>query len=295
MQIKTAIILVNWNGWQDTVECIKSCQKLQGDSFHIIVVDNDSNDQSQQILTEHFADSSDVTILQSGANLGFAGGNNFGIRYAQQKYNCDYFWLLNNDTVVEPTTLSTLVDTADSNAQIGIVGSKIYYYNSNKLWFAGGKFLKRTGYTQHIGMLQEDHPRFSQQQDVDFISGCSLLISAKAIEKVGLMPEDYFLYFEDSDWNFAVQRCGLRVVYEPNSRVWHKISQSVGQQSKTYYYYMFRNSLYFICKYHWYLLPYIFTFRSLEILQLFFKGNSTVARASIKGLWHFFKKKKGKL
>ncbi|BBM87713.1 glycosyltransferase family 2 protein [Candidatus Uabimicrobium amorphum] len=295
MQIKTAIILVNWNGWQDTVECVKSCQKLQDTSFHMVVVDNNSSDQSYEILMENFGDAPDVTILQSGDNLGFAGGNNFGIRYAQEKYNCQYFWLLNNDTVIEPLTLRALIDTAESDPRIGIVGSKIYYYDSNKLWFAGGKFLQRTGYTQHIGMLQEDGPQFSQQQDVDFISGCSLLISAEAIAKVGLMPEEYFLYFEDSDWNFAVQRCGLRVVYEPRSRVWHKISQSVGQQSKIYYYYMFRNSLVFIQKYRWYLLPYIFAFRSLEILQLFLKGNSTMARVSLKGLWHFFKKKKGKL
>ncbi|WP_372370994.1 glycosyltransferase family 2 protein [Candidatus Uabimicrobium sp. HlEnr_7] len=294
IKIDAIIILVNWNGWQDTLECVKSCQNLVHHSYQIIIVDNDSQDQPQKTL-QQLQRFDNVTLLQSNANLGFAGGNNFGIRHAQQKYNCDYFWLLNNDTVVEQTTLSELIKTARCDSNIGIVGSKIFYYNSSKLWFAGGEFQKHSGYIKHLGMLEEDNVQFSQQKSVDFISGCSLLITKSAIQTVGLIPEDYFLYFEDTDWNFAVKEASFKILYAPHSRVWHKISQSVGQQSTTYYYYMFRNSLIFSKKYFPHLQQRIFLFRCLEIIQLLLKGNFTAVRASTKGIWHFLKKKNGKL
>lgn len=241
------IIILNWNGWQDTVECVESCRKLNYPNFRILIVDNGSTDCSEAILRERFPD---IEIISTGENLGFAGGNNFGIKYVIKK-GADYIWLLNNDTIVNAETLSALVEIANLDRKIGIVGSKIYYFdNPTKIWFAGGYINWDLGITEHFGIKEFDRGQYEVIKEVDFITGCSLLIKKEVIEKIGLMEEDYFLYYEDVEWCIRAQRAGYKTVYVPKSMLWHKVSASGGgTESPLVLYYNCRNSMFFYKRY----------------------------------------------
>ncbi|KNZ70049.1 N-acetylglucosaminyl-diphospho-decaprenol L-rhamnosyltransferase [Thermincola ferriacetica] len=240
---KVYIIVLNWNGWQDTVECVESCQKLTYPNFRILIVDNGSSDGSEAILRNRFPD---IEFIQTGANLGYAGGNNIGIRYALA-HGADYIWLLNNDTTVTPDALTALVDVAEKNPQVGIGGSKIYFYNKPKtLWFAGGHIDFHSGETLHMGMGDLDTGQFDYRREVDYITGCSLLARRNLIETIGLMDEEYFLYFEETAWCVKASLAGYKVVFVPESVIYHKESGSTGARSPLFYYYMTRNRLYFL-------------------------------------------------
>jgi GT2 family glycosyltransferase len=248
-----AIILLNWNAYNDTFECLKSLEKLNYPNFHVFLVDNCSQDGSDiklqnDILNKKF--NLNITFIQSGGNLGFAGGNNIGIRRA---YNLgyNYFWLLNNDTIVDSNSLKHLIDTLKGDPLIGIVGSKIYYYNTNILWYAGGLVDISTGRVKHIGLREVDQGQFNRKKEVDFANGCSMAFTRKLIDEIGYMDEGYFLYYEETDWNIRAKKKGFKVVYVPESVVYHKISSSSGGESNLspyVYYYNIRNAFLFVNK-----------------------------------------------
>lgn len=243
---KVYILILNWNGWQDTVECVESCQKLTYPNFRILIVDNGSTDGSEDELRERFPD---IEILQTGENLGFAGGNNVGIKYALE-HGADYIWLLNNDTTVDTEALTELVIQAIKQKSPAFLGSKIYCYNQqNTIWFAGGGINWRNGGTFHVGHGQLDDGSYSEVREVNYVSGCSMFFGKELVEILGLMPEEYFLYFEETDWCTAGWRKGISSVVVPGSVVYHKESSSTGLFSPMYYYYLTRNRLYFLHKY----------------------------------------------
>jgi len=219
------IVVLNWNGWQDTLACLDSLSQLDYPSAHIVVVDNASADDSVVRLREAYPD---LHLIVADDNLGFAGGNNLGIAEALRA-SARYIWLLNNDTVVDPQALTALVDTAESDPNIGIVGSKIYYFDQRDvLWYAGGEITPK-GPVRHRGLDVRDEGQFDRTEDVDFVTGCSLLIRAQTVATVGLMRDEYFLYWEEVDWNERVRVAGQRIVYEPRSVLWHKVSASLGE------------------------------------------------------------------
>lgn len=237
------IIIVNWNGLSDTIECIKSCRKLLYKNYKIVLVDNGSVDSSEMILNQMF---SDIKILQTGENLGFAGGNNIGIRYSLQ-HSADYVWLLNNDTVVEDSSLDHLVKGAEACPDVGIVGSKILILsNPNVLNCAGSKVSIVDGTSEHIGSNQEDNGQYDKIVKAEFLTGCSILVSRRMIETVGLIPEEYFLYFEETEWCFKARSRGFCLVFMPFSRVYHKVSASVMKTPSIKTYYFTRNRLFFL-------------------------------------------------
>jgi GT2 family glycosyltransferase len=242
-----AIIILNWNAYDDTFECLKSLEHLTYPYFHVFLVDNASQDNSFDKLRQDYKDGKfnvPITFIQTGKNLGFAGGNNVAIREAYNQ-GYQYFWMLNNDTVVDPKALTPLVETLEKDRQVGIVGSKIYYYGTNKIWFAGGIVNTWTGTTKHIGIKEEDAGQYNRQLEVDYITGCSLFFRRDVIENVGYMSEDYFLYYEETDWNVRTKQKGFKIIYCPDSVVYHKVSMSSGgEQNKAPYfaYYMLRNS-----------------------------------------------------
>lgn len=239
----TYIIILNWNNWQDTIECVRSCYELDYREFRIVVVDNGSEDNSEQILKSEFPD---LKIIQTGANLGFAGGNNIGITYALQQ-GAKYVWLLNNDTVVEPAALANLVSALEKDSESAAVGSKIrYFFDSQRIWFAGGMCNYSTGETEHLGMGEIDKGQCDVTREVDYITGCSLLARCSVIRQLGVMQEEYFLYFEETDWCTRIRRNGYKLIYVPQSLVFHKESASTGVRSPLFYYYMTRNRLYFL-------------------------------------------------
>ncbi len=210
---KVFIIVLHYKNWKDTNECLRSLEKLDYDNFETIVIDNDKE------------------------NLGFAGGNNVGIKQALEK-KADYILLLNNDTIVELGFLKELVKVGESDKKIGILGSVIYDYQSKKIHFAGGKinWLYTKGVHETCNMKHGT-------KEVDYITGCCLLIKREVIEKIGLMDEDYFLYFEDADWCLKARKAGYKCVLVPNSKIWHKPSSSAIEGSFSYIYYHTRNGL----------------------------------------------------
>ena len=240
------IIVLNWNGQADTLQCLGSLQKLDYPNFEILVVDNGSTDGSEEAICSSFPS---VRVVQTGENLGYAGGNNVGIRFALE-HGADYVWLLNNDTTVDPKSLTALIETAQADPQIAFTGSKIYFYDKpNMIWCVGGTIdLAEGGRTDHPGMGQEDTGQFDTVADVGYVSGCSLLASRSAIKAIDLMPEEYFLYFEETDWNVAAQRSGFRTVQAATSHVWHKYAE-VGEYKDRFIYYSFRNRIQIVRKY----------------------------------------------
>ncbi|KYD29146.1 glycosyltransferase family 2 protein [Geobacillus sp. B4113_201601] len=246
-----AIIILNWNAYNDTFECLKSLEHLTYPHFHVFLVDNASQDGSFDKLQQDYKDGKfhiPITFIQTGANLGFAGGNNVAIKQAYHQ-GYQYFWLLNNDTVVDPNALTPLVETLENDKQVGIVGSKIYYYGTNKIWFAGGKVNTWTGKTKHIGIKEEDVGQYDQLREVDYITGCSLGFRREILETVGYMCEDYFLYYEETDWNVRAKLYGWKIKYVPRSLVHHKVSASSGGEknlSPIVAFYDIRNGYWFV-------------------------------------------------
>lgn len=243
------IILVNYNGYDDTVECVKSIQKSNYDNYKIIIVDNGSNDKEKLLNDDYINDVADIIISED--NLGFSGGNNLGIKYAKDKYNPEYYLLLNNDTVINEDTISNLKKGFDFDDRAGIVTGKIYYFSDPKtIWAAGGKFDFNTGIADQpeLGKVDNEN-KYEGTYEISFATGCTMLISKDVIDSVGYLEENYFLYAEDTDYCCRVLKEGFKIIYTGKAIIYHKVSASTGKQSTMQQYYMFRNNLYIIQKY----------------------------------------------
>lgn len=239
-----AIILVNWNAYTDTIECLNSINDLNHDNFKVFLVDNGSTDNSfnkfeNYLLKEENKFKYEISLIDSKGNLGFAGGNNVGLKEAYEQ-GFQYYWLLNNDTTVDANALSALVDYLEENKEVGVAGSKIYYYGTNKIWFAGGVVNTKLGKGYHIGMKENDEGQFDSIREVDYITGCSLCFRKEILEDTGYMNEDYFLYYEETEWNLRIKKNNWSIMYLPDSVVYHKVSFASGGEDNlapyvTYY------------------------------------------------------------
>lgn len=219
------IILVNWNGRNDTLACLDSLKQIDYAPVHILLVDNASSDGTVAAVQKQFPN---VEIIENAENLRFARANNQGIRRAMTQ-GAEFVLLLNNDTLVEPRFLRMLVERAQSDPQIGVVGPKIYYAaEPERLWFAGGTIHLPTGRIAHIGIREIDRGQYDVPRDVDYVTGCCMLMRRACLQAVGLLDESYFMYTEDADWCWRARQHGFRIVFEPRARVWHKISSSSG-------------------------------------------------------------------
>jgi len=239
-QPNVAIILINYFGEEDTLECLESLKRISYRNYKIYLIDN--SEPAQEKLAVLTCD--EVMYINSGENLGFAGGNNLGICKALQD-RADYFLLLNNDTTGDPRFLSEMVEVAESARGIGMVGAKILYHDEpNRIWFAGGRIDWKRGLTTHIGIDELDSKQYDATTKTDFVCGCALLVKKEVVEKIGLLDEDYFLYAEDVDWSARAVRSGYNLVMAPKAQVYHKISRTTGTaQSPLYAYYFTRNKL----------------------------------------------------
>ncbi|EGW37824.1 glycosyltransferase family 2 protein [Desulfosporosinus sp. OT] len=240
-----AIIIVNYNGFSDTVECIKSLQKITYSNYKIVVVDNGSTTKPSTDEIEFLKKNS--RYFETGKNLGFSGGNNYGIRQSE-KFEPAYYLLLNNDTVVEADFLNKLVDAAERQEHIGITIGKINYYSDpDTAWYCGGEFNFESGTCRHYTV--QENGSSHEEKLVTFATGCLMLIPTEVIKKVGLMSEDYFLYCEDTDYCAKVLLSGYKILYIPSSLIYHKVSASTGERSAVNQYYYVRNSMIVIRKY----------------------------------------------
>jgi hypothetical protein len=291
MKDSVFIIILNWNGWQDTVECVESCRKLAYPNFRLLVVDNGSTDGSEGILRKRLPE---IDIIQTGSNLGFAGGNNVGIKYALER-GADYIWLLNNDTVVDEYALASLVGELEKNAGAGIAVSRIYFFSRPKIiWFAGGIWTPTRHLAVHRGLNEEDTGQYADIGETDFATGCSLLFKSRLISEIGHLKEDYFLYWEDVDWCLSARKRGWKILYVPESRVWHKVSASVENNSQVQNYYYFRSGLLF---YGRHAPKSLFRFAANHIvyaINQYFRGKKNILRGYSAGLKDFVLQRFGK-
>jgi GT2 family glycosyltransferase len=212
-------ILLNWNGWQDTIDCINALKECTYPHVTIIVVDNGSTNDSVARIRAAFPD---MLLLESGENLGFAGGNNLGIRYALA-HGAEYLWLLNNDTKPAPDALSALVAKALTDRSIGAVASICYYADapSKVQAWAGARVNLWIGYGRNTTVPHSDDWFHS-------LNGTSMLIARTAIEDVGALDEGFFLYWEDTEFCLRLRKRGWRIAAAPDSRVLHKVNASTG-------------------------------------------------------------------
>ncbi|MDD5589879.1 MAG: glycosyltransferase family 2 protein [Candidatus Portnoybacteria bacterium] len=293
---KVFIIVLNWNGKADTIECVESLKNIDYPDYKIVIVDNGSTDDSVNTLPKkYFQDN--IAFIATKKNLGFSGGNNIGINYAL-KNGADYILLLNNDTTVEPDFLSELVKAGEADEKTGILGPKIMFYSEKELiWSAGGKISKNFSCGELVGYKEKDQGQFDEKKEVDYISGTCLLIKKEVVEKIGPMSEDYFLYYEDTDWNLRARRAGFKRVFVPQSKIYHKVSRVSVEFSYPYIYYLSRNGLMLASRYGSKIITYPTSFWifSKQIIKIIIGYKREWARPVAKGVMDFWKGKKGKL
>ena len=306
------IVLVNYKNWQDTAECLESVFKLENANFKVVVVDNDSQNGSVDYLEawangtrpvdfdlrfygnapvtaeaipkpipykriaaqgiSHIAvDNSSLYLVDSDKNLGFAGGNNLGIALALA-HQADYIWLLNNDTVVAPDTLSQLqthfLKSIQAGQPLGILGARLlYFHDPNMVQAVMGRYNPMLASTEHIGFGQAASARLEgfTPEEHDYVVGASMFISADFLNKVGPMSEDYFLYFEEIDWAKRGQLKGFVLDTCPHARVYHKEGASIGgslkdnsNKSELSDFYSIRNRLIVTSKFYRKYLPTVY-------------------------------------
>jgi len=241
---RVAIIVLNWNGLTDTLACLESLQWLDYPNYEIMVVDNGSTDGSVSAIRGQFPA---VTIIETGENLGFAGGNNVGMRHALEN-GADCVLLLNNDTEVAPDFLGRLVEAAEADPRVGMAGPMIYYYDQPEvIWSAGGEIDWRRGCTRMVGLDERDDGQFGRAaREVDFVTGCAVLVRATALRQAGLLDERFFMYYEEVEWCVRTRRTGFRIIHVPSAHMWHKIAPGVQADSPRVHYYMTRNRLLFL-------------------------------------------------
>jgi hypothetical protein len=289
MDIALSIITINYNGLADTCALIDSIP-LNDDSLEVIVVDNASKADEATTIQQRYPQ---VRVIKSDKNLGFAGGNNLGIKAAHGKY----LFFLNNDTLLRPQTsdFRHLISRLGADEKIGAVCPKICFaWGSNPIQFAGYTPLSPiTIRNRAIGFGEEDNGQYDTAHPTPYAHGAAMMVKRAVIEKVGLMPKCYFLYYEELDWSVIIRRAGYEIWYEPTCTVYHKESQAIGQNSPLRTYYMTRNRLLFakrnINSYERY-LTYLYLIGGVAMRDIFkytLQHRLDLAKATIKGIYNF--------
>lgn len=305
MNTKIYIIILNYNGWADTIECLESVLRNNYPNYQVIVLDNNSPNNSMEYIKAWAEGKLDVWVnptnplrklsyppvpkpipyvyynreeaekggnpqiekklegqipegittkyplvfIQTGENLGFAGGNNIGIKYALAKDDFDSIILLNNDTVIEKDSISKLFEAKENYRNKAIYGGRIYYYyDIDKIWYDGGHFNEWLGRATHIKMGKRNIP-IKPVSEVNFITFCLVLIPKQIIKEIGLLDESYFMYVEDLDYSYKIWKKSYKLYHVSSSQIWHKVgASSEGEISESSAYWYYRNSLIFRIK-----------------------------------------------
>jgi GT2 family glycosyltransferase len=222
-----AVIVLTWNGRDLTLDCLRSLEAVATPGARALVVDNASTDGTVAAVRERYGER--VAIIENSANLGFAAGNNVAIRRALAD-GADFILLLNNDTIVAPDFIDAMLAPMSDDA-VGITAPKIYYAEPrNQIWFAGGEIFLWRGTARHIGIREIDRGQYDRERDIDYATGCAMLVRRDVFERVGELDPAYRAYFEDADFCVRAREAGYRIRYAPASKVWHRISASTGGQ-----------------------------------------------------------------
>ncbi len=277
MKPKVYIVVLNYNGKIDTLECLESIFRISYSNFQVILVDNNSEDGSVEAVRKKFGRR--VGIIQNKLNLGFAEGNNVGIRKAL-KGSADYILILNNDTVVNPNFLDILLKNVQTHPGFVVFSPQIRKYpEKNKIWYGGGRFIWPLA---SVEMFNRGHlinkTKLKKPTQVSFVSGAAMLVKASVFKKVGVLDKKFFLYWEETDWEARALRVGMKFLYVPDAVIWHKVgASSGGAKNPKMQYYFWRNNLLFARKnlpfYFWpsFLLFYFGRILFVEILWRSFK------------------------
>jgi GT2 family glycosyltransferase len=283
------IVILNWNAFQDTVDCINSLllsdKILQSDIF---LVDNCSLLDPTFEFLELFPN---INYYRLTPNRGYAGGNNYGLRKILEK-GYAYALVLNNDTIVQNDFLERLTAAFEDDNKVGLVVPKIkMFYYPNKLYHAGGYFDRISGRAKLIGFMKEDGPKYCEKRDIGFANGCCMLVKREVFERVGLFDEAYFSYGEDAEFSLRVKKAGYKLVYAPEAVIYHKVDlQAKKRESELYLFHIYRaygklfrkhtQSEYRILQFLYFImyLPY-------SIMKRLLVGNTKGAIAIIKGFF----------
>jgi len=246
---KVSIIILNWDRLEDTIECLESLKKITYPNYEVIVVDNASKGNDADVLEEKYRGY--IKLIRNRKNLGFAGGNNTGLRYSLNNLS-DYSLILNNDVIVKENFLSEIVEVAEQKSEAGLLGPKIYYYDKPNIFYSTGGIIKRSFlkgiFVPLRGNKQEDKGQYDSIEEVDWIDGCCMLIKTKALEEVGLLNEEYFLYWDTVEMAMDLKKRGWKSYYVPRSVIWHKVQRTVGRKKVGVYYYQVKDQLIFQSK-----------------------------------------------
>jgi GT2 family glycosyltransferase len=231
------IVVLNWNGWQDTLECLDSLLLLEFADYRVIVCDNCSHDDSKERIEQWLAQlpteqADRFTLIHTGENRGYGPGNNAGIRLALQDSEMVAVWILNNDVVVDRQSLNALYRYHIAYPDRGLIGSKLMFYSSpEQIQAVGGIYNKIFATTTHLGECEIDHGQYDSDEiaaRIDYPVGAALFVTRAYLESVGLLAEEYFLYFEEMDWATRGALAGWQLGYCWQSRVFHKEGRSTG-------------------------------------------------------------------
>lgn len=284
-----SFVTISYNGLEDTRQLVQSLQStIHSVSYEIIIVDNASTSNEAETLRKEFPD---TIVLRSEQNLGFSGGNNLGIQVAGGKY----IFLINNDTYLTGDGLHHLVGRIESRPDIAAVSPKIRFaFPPQAIQFAGYTPLSRiTLRNALIGFGEADDGRFDIAAPTPYLHGAAMMVKREAIEKAGLMPEIYFLYYEELDWSTCLTNAGYQLWYEPRCTIFHKESQSTGQQSKLRTFYLTRNRLLYAWRNRqgtgkWLSISYQISIAATKsILTSALKGRFDLCGATLRGIWAF--------
>ncbi len=293
-RVNLAIIILNWNGIADTLECLKSlsqCLVAFTFPYEIIVVDNNSQDESIPILQKQPG----ITALLNRENRGFAAGVNSGIKLAQE-HGANFFVILNNDTILDTNFLMPLLEVFQKDPKAGIAAPKIKYYSpDNRLWFAGGAFRWPRIIGRMIGLDEVDQKKYDCIKTIDFATGCCMLFSDSLIQNIGLFDERFFFYQEDIDFSFRAGKAGFTIWYQPLSVIRHKVAQSTKNDIPLRLFYQGQSRMLFFRK-HIHGIKYclVLGFELIRLIRtaiscLGYQNRNALIQSYIKGLWSGYK------
>ena len=317
---KVAIITLNWRNYKDTIDCLDSLLKQEYPYFQIFVLDNGSHDGSVEHIEEWgqklgsdfssvHAENAEplsfnqrVILLKSEENLGYTGGNNLACQVAL-KTGDQYLWFIYYDTVQDSGALRALVNTAESDIKVGMVGSKILYFDKpDVIESIGSTLIVPIGVFRHIKQGVKNSDVLPAPIEVPYIYGCSFLVRGELIRDVGLLDERFFLLIEEGDWSLRARKRGWKLFSSPASVVWHKVTSSMGKRSEIFFYYVTRNTLLFMWKHYPIFMPLtalsmLFLISGLIFVDNFFSMRKNLFRKlkmMALGYIHFFGQRFGK-
>jgi GT2 family glycosyltransferase len=294
---KVAIILINWNSYQVTSNCLQSLELIDYHNVEVIVVDNHSSDDSLFKLKREFPS---ACYIELNENLGFTGGSNEGLKRARE-IGSDYYLLLNNDTVVQSDFLSELVKTISQDKSIGAIQPKIFFNHDRKLiWNAGGTFNQIWTVGRTIGEGKRDKKRYDKEGEIDWITGCAFLVRASVIEEIGLISDLYFYGgHDDVDWSLRIKKMGYKLIYCPSSIVYHEAGAAAKLEQKSkegtlrpFFHYMANRNHWFLLRRHtkWYFYPTSILYQAIKLVgysgYFIIRGRFRKLKAFLHGYCH---------